>query len=325
MPPGATTRTGLVDQLDLPGQVRPGRRTRPGPHAAGWPADRAAQVVDHFGQDDRRPDRVRPSKAASAGPHDGAPGVDGLHGRPASGQGRPRDRCRPARPSPPAARWIRRPPIRRASATHAAASGVGRSSSTRPDAQRVAGDSSRSTRADRNCTASSAASRSSVRAVGRHGPDLVHHPFGVLGEVLGHELDHVTEHPLAGLGAPAPLPQVGREPGPAGDAAAGRSSARPADGPRRRRPTAAMPCGARPVERLEQVPLVGRQPGPGIVRRAHVVVRSAPTRSSASAGHRAPPRARRPCPRPAAPVAPSASAAAGPGRRRPRGTWCSGR
>ena len=78
---------GLVDQVDLAGQVRPGRRSRRGRRSPGW--RRAGRAGGRPPRPWRRCRAVPlpASKAASRRPHHRAPGVDPLHRRPTSGQG----------------------------------------------------------------------------------------------------------------------------------------------------------------------------------------------------------------------------------------------
>ena len=241
VPPGPTTRTASSTSSTLP--AREARSTHPESTTAA-PAGRRqrAQMLDHLGQGDRdRPVGPRPSASAA---HTAAP------------RGSTASTATPAPPGPGPGRIAQL-------AHHHRQAGVG------PEPARRRTDPHERCPGRRGRARPTAIPRGSSGALeplhpGRQEPDGVERRAAELGRGPRRpgRADSATarsvyslrswatilttspEHPFAGLGAPAALPQVGGQPTPGRRGARRPRSARPAGARRRRSSTAGCPAGA---------------------------------------------------------------------------------
>ncbi len=311
-PPGGPRRPGRPSRPDRPGPRSPTGSHSPGSTRAGvrrW-STTSANVIPTW----PRPTSTVASAAQTTTPLGSTPSTvapaSAKADTRASSPSSPTEVGRSARPRPTRGRH---PPTPTRPTT-------GRSSDAAWSPSGSMTISSSSTRADRNRTASRIGHPEFSQGFRRQGQCLLDRAIGVLGDVLGHDLDHVAQHPFAGLGAPTPLPEVGGQTAPSGGAPMACPEARSGVARRRRSPIAPSPGAA-----------VGRTPRAGRARRpaGRPVDRLVRPTSSGHPGvlsrHRHLPHAHRRSLPPATRAAPSAAAPAGPGPPRPRGTRCSGR
>ena len=237
MPPGATTRRASSTRATFPARsvrsTHPARTTQPR-----LPWSRARRWSTTSEKHDL--DRAVPDVEGGVGrPDDRTPGVDTLDGRPTAGQ-RGQEGAVPQLTHHHRQTGATGRPLR--SGGHPGRQvDDGQVDGRRLEAQRVAGGLEQVHPGRQELDGVAHGDPEHGQGVGRQRPDLFGGPVGVLGELLGHRRDHVAQDPLTGLGAPAPLPQIRRQSGPAGRAARPFVRLDEATGRRRRRPTAGSP------------------------------------------------------------------------------------